>query len=115
MQHVGVHEVNVLAVLPRDHRVQAVDLAREERQALVPHLGAVERVDAEPQEVVGLQQLRQHDFAVERRVRGVVAGVAVVVVKLHEARVLDAVHLRGRVGEDGPFGQRSGRARRLIS
>ena len=92
---VRVHQVDVLVVLPRQHGIEPVDLAREECEALVADLGAVQGADLEVQEVVGLEDLRQDHLAVEGGVGGVVADRAVVVVELDEAGVLDAVGLGG--------------------
>ncbi len=110
VQHVRVHQIDVLVVLPREHRVQPPNLAGEQREALVPHLGAVERADPEPQEVVGLEDLRQDHLAVERGVGRVVADRAVVVEELDEPGVLDAVGLGRRRGEDDPLGDAAARA-----
>ena len=105
VQHVGIHEVNIFAVLPREHGVIAVDSPRKQSQAFVADLGAIERADAEAQEIVGLEQFGQRYPAVEGSVRGVIMDGAIVVVKLHKARVFNAVELRGRVGKDRPLGK----------
>ena len=59
--------------------------------------------------------LGQHDFAVERRVRGVVADTSVVFLELDKAGVFDAVGLGRRIGKDGPLGKvLVGRKRDLV-
>ena len=72
MRVVGEHDEEVLVVLPREHGVAAVDAPREERHAFVLHRAAVEREDAEGEEVVRLDELRQDDAAVVGGVGGVV-------------------------------------------
>ena len=96
MDVVGEHQEDVLVVLAREHGVLAVDLAREQRHALVLHGGAVERAEFEMDKVRRLQQLRQRDLAVVSGVGRVVGEAAVVVLEADEARVLDAVALAGR-------------------
>ncbi len=53
--------------------------------------GAVDRVDADPEEVAGFDQLRQHAVAVEGRAGAVVGHGAVVVHEADHAQVFDAV------------------------
>ena len=53
--------------------------------------GAVDRMHADPEEVAGLDQLREHAVAVEGRAGAVVGHRAVVVHKADHAQVFDAV------------------------
>ena len=92
----GKHEQNIFVVLSRKHGELPVDFARKQRHALVLHGRAVERAEFEMHEIRRLQQLRQRDLAIVSRVGRVVGESAVVVLKTHEARVLDAVALAGR-------------------
>ena len=94
-RQVGIHQEDVLVVLPRQHRVEAVDLAREEGKTLILHHGAVQGAHLEMEEVVGLEDLGENHLAVERGVSGIVADRAVLVMERHEAGVFDAVGLGG--------------------
>ena len=105
MQMVGEHHVDVLVVLPAEHRVVAVDLAREQRHAFVLHGRAVQRDELEVQKVRRLDELRQDHLAVVGGVGGVVGLRAVLVLEADEAGVLDAVALRGRDGKQHALGQ----------
>ncbi len=89
------HQEEVFVVLPRDHRVAAVDAPREERHAFVLHGAAIERDGAEAQEIAGLEQLREDRAAIVGGVSGVVDDAAVVLDEADEARVLHAVALIG--------------------
>ena len=79
MEHVGVHQVDVLVVLRESMAILAVDLPREQSEALVAHLRAVQGAEPETEEVLGLEQLGQDHLAVVGRVGGVVANAAVVI------------------------------------
>ncbi len=70
MEIVGIHQVEVLAVLARDHGVLAVDPAREKRHALALNFAAVERADLEVEEIGRLQKLRNGDAAIVGGVGG---------------------------------------------
>ena len=96
---VGEHDEEVLVVLPREHRVAAVDAAGEKRHALVLHGAAIEREHAEMQEVLRLDELRQDGASVVGGVGGVIHDRAVVLGEADEAGVLDAVALIGRDGK----------------
>ena len=88
---VGKHDEEVLVILPGEHRIAAVDAAREERHAFVLHRAAIERQHAEVQEILGFQELGKNGMAVVGGVSGVVHHRAVVVGELDEAGILDAV------------------------
>ena len=103
MGHVGVHQVDVLVVLPGEHRVLPVDHPGEEGEPLVPDLRPVQGAHLEVEEVLGLEHLRQGHPAVVGGVGGVVADPAVVVGEPDEPGVLDPVGLGGRRREDDPF------------
>src|SRR5689334_14082779 len=89
------HDKNVFVVLTGKHGVLPVNLAGKKRHAFVLYRGAVERIEFEMDEVRRLQQLRQSNLAVVRGVSRVVGEAAIVVLKMHEARVFDAVALAG--------------------
>src|ERR1039458_7149904 len=90
------HDQNIFVVLAREHDKLAVDLAREQRHALVLHGGTVERAEFEMHEVRCLQQLRQRDLAVIGSVGREVSEAAIVLLEPDETRVLDAIALAGR-------------------
>ena len=111
---VRLHELQVLAVQPGEHRVAAGDAAREQRHALVAHGVAAHRQEAEAPEILGAQQLRRDLLPRIGRVGGVVGDAAVVLDEAHEADVLDPVALPQRDREDHPLGERRrGRERRV--
>ena len=105
MQMVGEHHVDVLQILPAEHRVAAFDFSRKERHALVLHGRAVQRDEFEVKKVGRLDELRQDQFAVVRGVGGVIGPRAVVVVEENKPGVLDPVALRRRGGKQHAFGQ----------
>ncbi len=94
------HDEEVLVVLPRQHRVVAIDLPGKERHAFVLHGSTVEGEYPEVLEILGLDELRQDGMSVVGRVGGVVQHRPVVLREAHEAGVFDAVALVGRDGED---------------
>ena len=57
------------------------------------------------EEVRGFNELRQDQFAVVRCVRGVVGFLAVLILKMNEAGILDAIALGGSDGKQHAFGQ----------
>ena len=103
---VGKHEVEVLVVLSRDHRVAAVDAAGEERHAFVFHGAPVEREHAEVLEIARLDELRQDDAAVVCRVGRVIDDAPVVLDEADEAGVLDAVRFIRGDRKDDALGHR---------
>ena len=76
---VGVHHEVVDVVVAPERYVAAVDLAREQRHALVVRGAPGHRRHPERDEVGGLEQLRQDLVAVVRGVRGVVGDVSLTV------------------------------------
>ena len=83
------------------HRVKAVHLPREQRKPFVVAPPAVQRADFEALEVLRLEELWEDQAAERGHVSCVVMDAAIVVVKLDEPGVLDAVRLRWRTREDG--------------
>ncbi len=65
--------------------------------------GAVDRMHADPEEVAGLDQLRQHAVAVEGRAGAVVSDRAVVVHEADHAQIFNAVLFVAGVREDHYF------------
>ena len=84
----------MLAVLSAQHGVVAIDLPWKQCHPFVGNRRAIERVHFESQEVLRFQQLRQHHLSVVGAVGRVVATAAVIVVKVNEPRVFDAVAFR---------------------
>ncbi len=105
MEIVGIHQVEVLAVLARDHDVLAADPAREKRHALALHLAAVQRADLEVEKIAGFQHLGNGDPAIVGGVGRDIGDAAVVLDEPDEARILDPVRFVRRTGKDDPFGQ----------
>ena len=95
MNVVRKHQENVLVVLAREHGVFPIDFARKQRHPFVLHGGTVKRAEFEMNEIGGLQQLRQCDFAIVSGVGGVVGKAAIVVLETDEARIFDPVALAG--------------------
>src|SRR5439155_22222931 len=60
---IGIKQIEILIVLPADHCVMAVDLAREQRHPLVARRQATERRQAEGYEVGGLDQFGSYGSA----------------------------------------------------
>ena len=106
---VGPHQVAVLTVEAREHRVLAADPAGKQRHPLVLGTGPVERRDAKCEKVPGLDELGQDLEPVERGVGRVVGDRSVVVYEPDEPRVLHPLRLPGARGEDDPL-----RYRRLV-
>ena len=90
---VGVHDVQVLPVDARDHRVVAVDPPRKQRHAFVPGAGAVERMAVDLPKILGVQQHRQDTNAVIGGIGPVVRSRIVVVDESHQPQVFDAARL----------------------
>ena len=66
---------------------------------------AVDRMHADPEKVMGLDQLREHTVAVEGRAGAVVSNCAVVVHKANHAQVFDAVTFIIGLGENDYLGR----------
>ena len=111
MELVGKHQVHVFVVLPGQHRITAVDFAREQRHPLVLHLRPVQRADLEVHKVPCLQHLRQDHLAIIGRVGRVIGRAAVLFAEGDESRVLNASDLGGTGGKDDPLGQSLGRVK----
>src|SRR5208337_3401123 len=90
---------NVLVVLPREHRIVAAHLSREERHPLVMHFRPIERTNFEAREILCFEQLGQWDLPVERGVGGVVCRSARFVMKPHKTSVFDPARLCGCQGK----------------
>src|SRR3546814_2572715 len=56
-QRVGSEQGDILAVLPPDHHISSIDLAREQSHALVPRAVSGKRRETEACEVARTQQL----------------------------------------------------------
>ena len=67
--------------------------------------GAVDRMHADPEEVAGLDQLREHAVAVEGRAGAVVGDCAVVVHEANHAQVFDAVAFIVGLGKNDHLGR----------
>ena len=96
--------MEVLVVLPPDHRVAAVDLAREQTHSLVARGRSAERRHAERSEVGRLEQLGPNRPAAVGRVGGIEC-LAPIVLEFNEASILDAVGLRVGDRKDDAFAQ----------
>ena len=105
MEMVGEHHVDVLGVLPAKHRVEAIDLAGEERHAFVLDGRAIQRDEPKPKEIRGLDELGQDHLSVVRGISRIVRVRAVFVVEEDEASVFDPVALRRSDREQDPLGQ----------
>src|SRR5690349_7562777 len=68
MQVIAIHDEQILIVLAGEHRVLAVDFAREESHALVLDGGPVECAEFEMKEIARFKKLREDEFAIVRGV-----------------------------------------------
>src|SRR5579864_8927708 len=101
---VGKHQVDVLVVLSRQHRIPSVDFPGEKRHAFVLGRGTVQRNEPKAEEIRSLHQLRHHYPAVVGSEGRVVDVSAIVVLETDEAGVFDAVALRRSGWEKNAFG-----------
>ena len=94
------HDEEVLVILPRKHRVAAINPPGEDRHAFVLHGGAVEGEHAEVEEVLRFDELGQDGVSVVGRVGSVIHHRPIVFSETDKARVFDAITLVRRDGED---------------
>src|SRR5438093_5498177 len=89
---VGIDQIEVLVILPPDHRIAAADFPWKQSHSLVACRGSAERSHPERSEIRRFEQLRADRPAAIGRVGGVV-GSSCIVVEFNEACVLDTVCL----------------------
>ena len=96
VQMVGEHQVDVLVVLPAQHRVESLNLPRKERHAFVFDGRAVQRDEFEMQKIGCFEELGLYFFAIIGRESRVISARAIVILKKNKASILDSVALRQR-------------------
>src|SRR2546423_6269914 len=89
---VGIDQIEVLVVLPTDHRIATIDLSRKQGHTLVARRRPAERNHPERSKVRRFEQLRTDRTATIGRV-GCIEGFSSIVVEFNETSVLDAVCL----------------------
>ena len=101
-QIIRVNQIKILVILPRDHRVFAIDLARKQRHTLVASRVAIQCRQAKRNEVGRLDEFRSDRPSAIGGIGRIICSV-VAVAKLDEARVLDSIGLRFRDRENHPL------------
>src|ERR1043166_9715475 len=100
MRIIRKRQVKILIILSCKHHVASSDPTREKSHAFVLNRLSVKSQDTEVKEVLGLDQLRQNNSTIVRRVSRVVDNAPIVFHKTNEARVLNAVALVRGDGKD---------------
>ena len=97
---IGKHKIDVLVVLPGEHRIKAIDFPGEDGHSFVFGGRTVQANESKEKKVRGLHQLWHHDLSIEGGEGRVVDVTVVTVLETDKPCVLDAVTLRGNGWEN---------------